>query len=71
MLYIMEGRVKMKAEWMSTSEVAKKYKVTSREVLYARKRGLLQGIRVGWIWMFPTKDLPKKWPVRQKRKKVS
>ena len=61
----------MKAEWMSTSEVAKKYKVTSREVLYARKRGLLQGIRVGWIWMFLTKDLPKKWPVRQKRKKVS
>ena len=61
----------MTAEWMSTSEVAKKFKVTSREVLYARKRGLLQGVKIGWIWMFHNKDLPKKWPVRKKRKKVS
>jgi len=54
---------------MTTAEVAKKYDVSVREVLYAVTVGKLEGQKVGWIWLFVTADLPDKWPVRKKKKR--
>lgn len=56
-------------EVMTVSDVAKKYGVGVREVLYALKTGKLEGQKVGWIWLFVAADLPKIWPVRRKTKR--
>ena len=54
---------------LSTRQVAQKYGVTTREVLYALRRGKIKGQKAGWIWLFDPKLLPKTWPIRRKRKR--
>ena len=56
------------AEMLSTGQVAEKYKVETREVLYAIRRGLIEGQKVGWCWVFDPNKLPKIWPVRSRQR---
>lgn len=58
-------------EILSTREVAAKYGVEVREVIYAAKRGLLKGTKMGWVWTFKAKELPVEWPVNRRKKGVS
>jgi len=54
---------------LSTQQVAIKYKVSTREVLYALRRGKIKAQKAGWIWLFDPQDLPKAWPIRRKSKR--
>ena len=54
-------------KYMTTKEVASRYGVETKDVLYAARRGLLKGRKVDWIWLFPIKSLPKVWPVRKRK----
>jgi hypothetical protein len=51
---------------LTTQQVADRYNVSTREVLYAVKRDLVKAEKIGWIWTFEDEELPKKWPVRRK-----
>ena len=53
--------------YATVNEVAKRYGLTNRQVLYALNRGHIEGDKVGWIWLIDTSTLPVKWPVRVKR----
>ena len=47
----------------AVAEVASKFGVERKDVLYALRRGKLRGVKHGWNWMILEKDLPEKWPV--------
>lgn len=49
---------------ISTKEVAKRYNVTNRQVLYAIRMKKIRGKKVGWTWVCDTRYLPEKWPGR-------
>lgn len=49
---------------ISTNEVANRYGVTNRQVLYAIRMKKIKGKKVGWSWVCDTRYLPEKWPVR-------
>lgn len=55
---------------LTTKDVAELFGVETREVLYAARRKLLTGEKVGWQWFFHKDKLPNKWPVRTKSKRV-
>lgn len=55
---------------LTTKDVAAHFGVDSREVLYAARKGLIEGQKVGWQWLFHKDNLPGKWPVRTKSKRV-
>ena len=57
------------AKPITVRDVAKRYKVETREVLYAARRGLIPGVKVGWIWTFDPDKLPNKWPVKSRGKR--
>lgn len=57
------------ADLITVKDVAKKYKVETREVLYAARRQLIPGKKVGWIWTFDPAKLPKDWPVKSRGKR--
>ena len=52
---------------LTVKQVARKYRVKERQVLYAVRRDLLSGEKVGWIWLFPEDKLPQRWPVRKQK----
>ena len=56
---------------LTTSDVALHYGVTTREVLYATRKGLLDDAaqKIGWSWIYAKERLPAKWPVRTKRRR--
>lgn len=56
-------------EHLTVREVAKKYNIDTREVLYAARRQLIPGVKVGWIWTFDPDKLPEKWPVKSRGKR--
>lgn len=53
---------------LSSQDVADKYGVEVRDVLYAVRRGMIKGQKIGWAWIFDLADLPAQWPVRKRRK---
>ena len=54
---------------LTVKDVAKHYKVETREVLYAARRELIPGKKIGWIWTFDPATLPKQWPVKSRGKR--
>jgi len=52
----------------STREIAQRYGVETREVLYAIRKGLLKGEKMGWVWVVRESELPKIWPIKNRRR---
>ena len=51
---------------MTTREVAQHFGVETREVVYAARRGKLEGRKLGWQWVFDGSKLPKEWPIKKR-----
>ena len=54
-------------EVMSSRQVADRYGVSLQEVHYALRREKLVAFKAGWVYLFPVKDLPEKWPVNKRK----
>lgn len=44
-----------------------KYGKTYTQVKYATDTGRLKGIKVGWVWVYNPRTLPKEWPETKRR----
>lgn len=58
----------MSADILTTHQVMKKYRKTYTQVRYATEVGRLKAEKVGWVWVYPIKDLPETWPSEDRRK---
>lgn len=56
----------MMQDYLTIKEVANKYRISDRQVLYAIRRGHIQATKLGWLWVIDKATLPAKWPVRLK-----
>lgn len=64
----MEDHDNLTHDLLTSAEVAARYGVDTREVLYATRRGMLPAVKIGWVWVYNVDLLPEKWPVKSKRK---